>query len=234
MPPTPRIQSAATGTMTNQPRAYKLFVLFPALMIVLAFALGAAAQSGRRSNKPTQSPAPPVPAASPAALAKPSPTAKPRFTLTVGLDQVDSFSRIPITAESIVLDSCVARLSESGSVSVAGVFRNMGRAEALKKAKASTDAHVVWMRLKLELIGINPDADPDAWDIVVEYLIYEPTTAKVVGSGRAYAQRKNRSIIPTGRTGGILGERWYDRAGRDAAEQILATLNLPTKPLKVP
>jgi hypothetical protein len=218
--------------MMKKSRSLKILASFFATGLVLSFTFIAAAQSGRRANKSTQTTPPPVvPATVPAAAPSPEKLG-PRVTLLVGLDRSDPFSRIPLNASSGVLHSCVDRLNDSASVKVVMESQDMPRSEAIKKAKASKDGqHVVWLQVHLDR-GASQGANINLSDVVIEYIVFAPVTAKLVASGRTYPETyRNKSINPTRRTGGMYGDFLYNEAAREAAERILRAFHVTTRPI---
>ncbi|HYJ88280.1 MAG TPA: hypothetical protein VEW46_19605 [Pyrinomonadaceae bacterium] len=219
--------------MMKQSRTLKILALLFAAGLMLSFTVIAVAQSGRRANKPTQPTPPPAVTATAPAIAKPSPEKLgPRVTLLVGMDRSDPFSRIPLNASSGVLHSCVDRLNDSASVKVVMESQDLPRSDAVKKAKASKDGqHVVWLQVHLDR-GASQGANINLSDVVIEYMVFAPTTAKLVASGRTYPETyRNKSINPTKRTGGMYGDFLYNEAAREAAERILRAFHVPTRPV---
>jgi hypothetical protein len=219
--------------MMKQSRTLKILALLFAAGLVLSFTLIATAQSGRRANKSTQTTPPPVVPATVPATAKPSPDKLgPRVMLLVGMERSDPFSRIPLSASSGVLHSCVDRLNDSASVKVIMESQDMPRGDAIKKAKASKDGHhVVWLQVHLDH-GALQGANINLSDVVIEYIVFAPLTAKLVASGRTYPDTyRNKSINPTRRTGGIYGDYLYNQAAKEAAERILRAFQIPTRPI---
>lgn len=201
--------------------------------LVLSLTFIATAQSGRRANKSTQTTPPPVAPATVPAIASPAPEKLgPTVTLLVCMDRSDAFSRIPLSASSGVLHSWVDRLNDSASVKVVMESQDLPRSDALKKAKASKDGqHVVWLQVHLDR-GASQGANSNLSDVVIEYMVFAPTTAKVVTSGRTYPETyRNKSINPTRRTGGMYGDFLYNEAAREAAERILRAFHVPTRPV---
>ncbi len=225
---------AITTIMKHQRSLQILAALFVA-GLVLSFTFIATAQSGRRGAKSSSAP-PVVPTAEPPA-SKPSPQKlAPLAVLLVGLDKSDGFSPIPLGVTSGVLDNCVDRLNDSASVKVIREGDSLGRGDAIKKAKSGTEGqHVVWLRVALDRFDSSRGANTNINDVFIEYMVFAPTTAKVVTSGRTYPQAyRNRSVIPTARTGGLYGDYRYNEAARDAAERILSALHIPTRTLPHP
>jgi hypothetical protein len=219
--------------MMKQSRSLKILASLFAAGLVLSFTVIAVAQSGRRVNKSTQPTPPPVVPATVPAIAKPSPEKlAPRVTLLVGMDRSDAFSRIPLSALSGVLHSCVNRLNDAASVKVIMESQDLPRSDAVKKAKASKDGHhVVWLQVHLDM-GASQGPNINLSDVVIEYMVFAPTTAKLVTSGRTYPDAyRNKSINPTKRTGGMYGDYLYNEAAREAAERILRAFHIPTRPV---
>jgi hypothetical protein len=223
----------AIEIVMKKPTALSVSVLI--LGLLLAFSLSVMAQSGRRANKPgATAPLPVATPVEPDVTAKPSPSpAKPLLTLLVGMEDASSFSRIPLGAQTGVLQNCVKRLEESPSVKVTVVGQNISRGEAIKMARAGKEAHVVWLQVRLDRYSSDQGATVDASDVSIEYVVYAPVTAKVVTQGHTYPQAQ-RSIIPTTRNGGLYGDSRYNKAAREAAERILAALKLSTRPIGNP
>jgi len=218
--------------MMKKLRSLKILTSLFAAGLVLSFTFIATAQSGRRANKSTQTNPPPVvPAKVPVAAPSPEKLG-PRVTLLVGMDRSDAFSRIPLSASSGVLHSCVDRLNDAASVKVVMESADLPRSDALKKAKASKDGqHVVWLQVHLDR-GASQGANINFSDIVIEYMVFAPLTAKVVASGRTYPETyRNKSINPTRRTGGMYGDFLYHEAAREAAERILRAFHIATRPI---
>lgn len=198
-----------------------------AFSIVIIFALGcaasAAAQSGRRAPKSTPAAAPtPEPSPTPVAASK---LPKPVLQFVVGLDRYDSFSSISISTYDAVLRSCAQRLDESPAVTVEQVGRSLSRGEAINRAKAEKSAYVVWLRVREDDMSNNPNS------VYIEYVVFAPTTSKVVSTGSAYPRR--RGVIPSSRTPGIYGDREVIEAARTVANKILAAMqmHIPSRPI---
>lgn len=203
------------------------------VVVIALIALSAgpiAAQSGRRAKPP-----PPTATPQPTPEQK-KPEAEPQAsnTLIVGMDRSGTFSIIPMYLYDSVLRACVERLDDSPSVKVDLASRDMHRGDAIKRAKAETDSHIVLMQLKTDgSIG----REEDLRDVYVEYWVFAPATAKVVTNGRTYQQiARAGGVIMMPRPGGRgslpYTEQLLRQAGRDAAERILSALHLPGR--KIP
>ena len=222
--------------MMKQSSSLKILAALFAAAFVLSFTslllslhLTATAQSGRRVTKSAQPTAPPVAPTTAPAAAKPSPQKlAPVRTLLVGMNSSDPFTRISAVAESGVLQSCVHRLNEAESVKAIMESKSMMRGDAVKKAKTGTDGqHVVWLQVGGDSFGASQGTNRE---VFIEYIVLAPTTAKVIVSGRTYPQtHRNKTVIPTTRTGGLYGDYLLNEAAREAAERILSAFHVPTR-----
>ena len=135
-----------------------------------------------------------------------------------------------------VLRACAERLDDSPSVKATVANREMNRSEAVKRAKAETESHIVWLQLRLDR-GTGSSNEDDLREVYIDYAVFAPSTAKTVTSGRTYQQmyRAGGVIVmprPGGRTSLPYVEQLLKQAARDAAERILSALNLPSR--KIP
>jgi len=203
------------------------------VVFVLSCASTDMAQSGRRVRKST------VPISTPEPTPAPTPNAasekpKPRLTFLAGLDRYDGFSNIPLWAYEGVLRSLTGRLSDAPSVNVGGTQSEMSRSNAIQKAKAEKEAYVVWLQLRADTMNSNTRNTGNLDNIIIEYWVFAPTTAKVTTFGRTYTQsQRNRGILSP-RTSGIYGDRYLILAAQEAADRILAHFQIQTPPDKLP
>ena len=218
--------------MMNKSRSLKILASLFAAGLVFSFTFIATAQSGRRANKSIQTTPPPVVPATVPAVAPSPEKPGPRVTLLVGMDRSDAFSRIPLSASSGVLHSCVDRLNDAASVKVVMEGKDLPKSDAVKKARESKDGqHVVWLQVHLDR-GASQGPNINLSDVVIEYMVFAPLTAKVVASGRTYPETyRNKSINPTRRTGGMYGDFLYNEAAREAAERILRAFHVVSRPI---
>ncbi len=234
----PALGSVLT-TMRNH--RYVLYLVASGLSVVAVFLLIAlsvgpvAAQSGRRAPVSSSTPAPtPMPQATPVETKPAAETSAPR-SLVVGIDREAGFAVIPMYFYDSVLRACADRLDDSPSVKVTVANREMNRGEAIKRAKAETEAHLVWMQLRFDTGRGMSDAD--LREIYIDYWVFAPTTAKTVTNGRSYQQMyRGGGVIVMPRPGGRASvpytEQMLKQAARDAAERILSAMDLPGR--KVP
>ena len=197
-----------------------------ALGFALVFALScvaAAAQSGRRAKSPPPPATDPAPE-SPAPAATPD-SPKPTLRFIIGIERYDGFSSVTLDAYNGVLPSCANRLDQSPAVSVAPLERSLSRAEASNRAKGEKIAYVVWLNIRENNLSSSRTGTPN--NAYIEYVVFAPTTAKVVTSGSAYPRSK--SINP-GRTIGVNGDPEFNEAARSVANKILAAMSahIPT------
>jgi hypothetical protein len=204
----------------------------PRLLLLATVALCAAsasAQSGRHAAKAAPTPAPTT---EPPPLKKP-PAEKTGPSLLVGSDSTDVFLNVPPYYHDTVLQSCAHRLNDS-SAKADVADRSMNRGEAVKKAKDEKEAYVVLLQLKYDNMN---NSNNSIYDLIVEYVVFAPTTAKIVTTGRAYLGATQKgAVIPrtTGGTTAMYTEQLLKRAGEEAAERILHALHVGTLPPNLP
>lgn len=220
--------------MLNQSRLPRILIAGFALALVLSCASTDVAQSGRKGRKsapdPVSTPEPtPMPTPTPSSV-KP----KPRLTFLVGLDRYDSFANIPLYAYEGVLRNLTDRLADASSVRVGAAQSDMGRSDAIQKAKAETEAFVVWIQLRDDSINRDTRNNGNLDNIIIEYSVFAPTTAKQTISGRTYTQsQRNRGILSP-RTSSIYGDRYLNLAAQEAADRILAHFQIHAPPTRGP
>jgi hypothetical protein len=186
-----------------------------------------AAQSGRRAPR-SGAPAPtPTPEAAP--VKKPAAETKPTLSFVVSIDRVSSFATIPMYFHDSVLRACAERLDDAPSVRVTVANREMNRGEAIKRAKAETESHIVWMELRFD--GARSLSDEDLREVYIDFWVFAPATAKAVTNGRSYQQiARAGGVIMMPRPGGRASlpytEQLLKQAARDAAERILSAFSV--------
>jgi hypothetical protein len=212
-------------------------LLLSALACLLFCSAAAHGQSGRRGAK---SPAVPVP--TPEATPTPEKNSgkeKPELTLIVGIDQNSLFSGRATFYFSTVLRACAEGLDDVRTVKVEMAERDMGRGDAIRRAKSEEEAYVVALRLLSENNSIN-DSNYDNENFYIEYTIFTPKTAALKGSGRTYARaygRKGGVVVgpqSTGRTSPAYTEYLLKEAARAAAEEILDKLHISSGKVPLP
>jgi len=219
--------------MLNHSTLLRALVTGLAVVFVLSFASTSPAQSGRRARPSTPVPVPtpePTPAPTPNS---PSQKPKPRLTFLVGLDRFNGFANIPSYAYEGVLQSLVDRLEKAPGVEVASAQTDISRTDAIRKAKGEKDGYVVWVQLQIDTMSDSQNSRTP--DLVVEYVVFAPATAKPIMSGGAYTRsQRNRGIIPLPRTSSVYGDRYLNQAAQEAADRILAAFHIQAPPIKLP
>jgi hypothetical protein len=198
------------------------------LLLIALCALSIQAQSGRRQTKPA--PAAPVPTPTP----EPTPVPKKEeekeeLLFFIGADRNSSYASFPYSYYDAVLRGCAQRLRAGSSASVDVTDRDLSRGEAIKKAKSDTKSYVVLLTLSFDSLARSYD------DLILEFVVFSPGTAKVVTTGRSYqnANRKGPIIVgPTSRGSGLYREQLLQQAGEDAGERILKALHLTVPVMK--
>ena len=216
--------------MRNNERHLSACLALAATLVLIAFSAGTvAAQSGRRARSSSPAPAPtPTPKAAPVEK-KPEVETKADLSFIVGIDRAAGFTNIPSYFYDTVLRVCAERLDDSPSVDVSVANREMSRGEAVKRAKAETESHIVWLQLRVD--GGMGQSNDDLSQIYIDYVVFAPTTAKIMTSGRSYQQvHRGGGVIVMPRPGGRASlpytEQLLKQAARDTAERILSSLNV--------
>jgi hypothetical protein len=165
-------------------------------------------------------PAPP-PVASPA-QAPSKPKTPARIQLLVAIDSPSAFDGVPLRSQDIILEACVRRLAESNGVTATPAFQPMTRSEGLKAAKAETVRYVVWLQVRNERADYGADASAQSAELYVIYMIYEPGTAKLKGSGRAqYGTGNMGNVGVSSPRRAVFSDYEIKETARQAADKIL-------------
>ena len=189
-----------------------------ALLIFALCALSVQAQSGRRHTKPV--PAAPVPTPTP----EPTPTPKKeqeeeKLIFLVGVDRDSAHPSIPLYFHSMAQRGCADRLRSRSSAEVDVAQRDMNRSDAIQKAKASPNTYVVLLTLRLDTMAQSYD------ELQLDFVVFAPTTAKVVITGRSLITGNRVGPVVVGKTsrlpGGMIREQAVKQAGEDVADRIL-------------
>jgi hypothetical protein len=198
------------------------------IAIVLAGALVAQAQSGRRST--TEATTTTAPSVSGPKTVEKKPDKPPRLQLLVGIDNRDPMSNIPYYVTDTVIDNCVRRLGDASDVIVTSAGRGMNRAEAIRRAKEETARYVIWLQIGSELADAGKQPGKNSMDeLYVSYTILEPGTGKFKQTGRSHHQ-----IYQTGR-GGVsvpnknsptYSEYALKQAALETAERVLEAFEI--------
>src|SRR5213080_1235514 len=144
-----------------------------------------AAQSGRRgTSKPTT----PAPTTEPPVSAPKQIEAKPeksnKLQLVVGVQDPNPFDNLPYYISDTILDACVARLNEAGTVTAKRAMQHMTRATAIKAAKEEKEQFVVFLQVGSDTADAGRQQSTSADSLYIMYTIFEPGTAKIKKMGR--------------------------------------------------
>lgn len=196
---------------------------FAATLLIALCALSVQAQSGRRRTTPP--PAAPIPTPSP----EPTPTPKKEnrddeLGFLLGADRYSSNANLPFSYYDAVLRGCGDRLRAGSSAIVDVAGKDLSRGDAIKRAKAETKSYVVYMTLSYDTAGRRAD------EVLLEYIVFAPVTAKIVTSGRSYMTGKRAGPVvvqpPRTRDGVFYPEETLRRMGEEAGERILKAMHL--------
>ena len=199
--------------------------------VVLALCvLSVHAQSGRRQVKPP--PAAPVPTPTP----EPTPTPKKaekesELAFFIGADRSDAFASFPFSYYDAVVHGCAGRLRSGSSADIDLTNGSLNRGDAIKKAKSDTKTYVVLLTLKYDSMARSYD------EMIVEFVVFAPGTAKVAVNGRSYmnSNRAGPISVPRGGSSSVLyREQLLKLAGEDAGNRILKSLHLDVEIPKKP
>lgn len=217
--------------------------LAAALLVTLLAAGGAAAQSGRKRSAPPPPPAQSEPqgeseSGPKAAASKPKPKAAVNFAVMEDDNAAFEFNS---SARGEVMDSFVARLNRSASVSVSRAGGG-SRGEAHKRAKGESDAYIVLVSLDAESDpGLSGTRQTMQRSFVVRTYVYEPKTGSLKYSDAVWQRAGRPSVgvggvrlpIPTRGAGRYPSQFELRQAGQDAADRLLSRFHLPA-PADIP
>jgi hypothetical protein len=206
------------------------------LLVLVTTPYSAFAQSGRRTPKGSPSPPPPAPTETTTPAPQPKTPTQPLINVLVVSDISQSiYLSIPFPEK--VQTWVAKRLRDAASLSVLeGEAAN--RSEAVKRAKASTDTFVVFLRVdetgNNNTIG-NGRSNID--DVSIGYTVFAPVTGKSQSSGVVYLNQRS-TIIGIGRTGippscypGVRGNDLYMlQASLEVASRIMSALHVSASP----
>jgi hypothetical protein len=194
-------------------------------MLVIALAVWSVqAQSGRKHAKPA--PAAEVPTPTPEPTPTPKKAEKPAELLFyVGADRTDSYAMLSYAYYDWVVRACADRLRAGSSGGVDITDQSFSRGEAIKKAKSESKSYVVLLNLKLDNMARTDT------ELILEYIVFAPGTAKIVTQGHSYLNANRAGPIIAGPTSRVpqselYREQMLKRAGEDAGNRILKALHL--------
>ena len=192
-------------------------------LFLLIIATSVQAQSGRRQVKAPS--VAPVPTPTPEPAPTPKTEKEPDRVILVGTDRHSGPMTIPFSYYDAAQQGCAERLRGRSDAGVDVAQRDMHRGEAIEKAKKEQKTYVLLLSLKYDAMSSSND------DLLLEYTLFEPVTAKVISTGRSYlnAKRAGPLVVPTGRSP-LYREQLLREAGEEVADRILKKLNLGTGP----
>jgi len=198
-----------------------VFAAFICLFTLAAFATLTSGQSGRKQKK--SEPQPPIQGVNqPEARTAPEPEVSPDKPKEKdpGRSVLVSTAMADIGISSFYPDAarrgCMEEFRDAMRTVKISEERDQHRGDAIKAAKDS-DRYVVWMEFQADQMGTS------RYGFELRYTVFEPKTAKVVGTGYGIPQQQTGPIslppIGSGRT-----DVYADWAGRDVARQVMKRL----------
>lgn len=202
---------------------------FVLLTVIVIGATAVAAQSGRR-EKP-KSPVPAAPSDSETKAPETKTDKAPRLQLLVGIQQTGAFDGVPPYVEGHVLSVCLGRLNEAGGVKATTTSDRMTRNDAIKLAKGESGRYVIWLEVRNESMGASGSSNRRL-ELSVNYVIFEPVTAKVKNSGRAQHGTYGKGPVGIGLppTSGSASDYAIKESAREAADKILSAFEITVGP----
>lgn len=198
-----------------------VFAALICLFTLAAFATLTSGQSGRKQKK--SEPQPPIQGVNqPEARTAPEPEVSPDKSKEKdpGRSVLVSTAMVDIGISSFYPDAarrgCIEEFRDAMRTIKISEERDQHRGDAIKAAKDS-DRYVVWMEFQVDQMGTS------RYGFELRYTVFEPKTAKVVGTGYGIPQQQTGPIslppIGSGRT-----DVYADWAGRDVARQVMKRL----------
>ena len=198
-----------------------VFAALICLCALAAFATLTSGQSGRQQKK--SDPQPPIQGVNqPEARTVPEPEVSPDKPKEKdpGRSVLVSTAMADFGISSFYPDAarrgCMEEFHDAMRMIKLSEERDQHRSDAIKAAKDS-DRYVVWMEFQADQMGTS------RYGFELRYTVFEPKTAKVVGTGYGIPQQQTGPIslppIGSGRT-----DVYADWAGRDVARQVMKRL----------
>ena len=199
-----------------------VFAALICLFTLAAFVTLTSGQSGRKQKK--AEPQPPIQGVNqPESRTAPEPEVSPdkpkekdpgrAVLVSTAMADIGISSFYPDTARR----GCAEEIRSAMRAVQISEESNQHRSDAIKVAKESEGTYVVWMEFQVDQMGTS------RYGFELRYTVFEPKTAKVVGSGYGYPQQPTGPIalppIGSGRT-----DVYADWAGRDVARQVMKRL----------
>ena len=202
-------------------------------LVACAFAGATWAQSGRRNAPPrAEAPVPTPTPEPPRVKPTPPPPIKVLFTSSAAL-----MMQLSSVDASIVADTFLQRLPASHALEVKSADR-MSRDAARKRAKEETDRFIIWLELQTNGMGVDSIGvlRPNAEDLHIQYIIYEPGTGKAKENGNVYL-RPVRSLPGGVGVPSCYPNRYYGLDGAlmagalETAERVFDAFSVASPPL---
>jgi len=198
-----------------------VFAALICLFTLAAFATFTSGQSGRKQKK--SEPQPPIQGVNqPEARTVPEPEVSPDKPKEKdpGRSVLVSTAMADFGISSFYPDAarrgCMEEFHDAMRMIKLSEERDQHRSDAIKAAKDS-DRYVVWMEFQVDQMGTS------RYGFELRYTVFEPKTAKVVGTGYGVPQQQTGPLslppIGSGRT-----DVYADWAGRDVARQVMKRL----------
>jgi hypothetical protein len=198
-----------------------VFAVLICLFTLAALAALTSGQSGRKQKK--SEPQPPIQGVNqPEARTVPEPEVSPDKPKEKepGRSVLVSTAMADFGISSFYPDAarrgCIEEFRDAMRTIKISEERDQHRGDAIKAAKDS-DRYVVWMEFQADQMGTS------SYGFELRYTVFEPKTAKIVGTGYGVPQQRSGPIslppIGSGRT-----DVYADWAGRDVARQVMKRL----------
>jgi len=159
-----------------------------AMVVLLAFVGGVAhAQSGRRAPKPQATPD--KTEATPASEAAPDTSkaaAREELARKIKVVVARQSTSKTLASEDVIYASFVNRLNEFGTV-VTTSIGDLNRDQAIKRAKAETDAFVVLMQFEIDSFQ-HGTIVMNSPDLKITYFVFAPRSGKEMTKDKIYFQ----------------------------------------------
>jgi len=197
---------------------------FATLLLIALAVWSVQAQSGRKHAKPA--PAAEVPSPTPEPTPTPKKAEKPAELLFfIGADRTDTTAMLSYAYYDWAVRGCADRLRAGSSAGVDITDQSFSRGEAIKKAKSETKSYIVLLNLKFDNMARTNT------ELILEYIVFAPGTAKIVTQGHSYLNANRAGPIIAGPTSRAPNSEYYReqiirRAGEDAGNRILKALHL--------
>jgi hypothetical protein len=222
-------------TRPNPSRARSAAVTAAALLLVTLCGAAAAAQSGRKAQKPLGLPTEKAKPADPA-----DKTAEPKKVEPLATFVVMKDDTISMGYDSLARDGVAAafsrRLEQAGPTIAIKDGGKGRRQEARERAKKEETAYVVFFQM--EETGMSDPTNVDARGIVLRTYVYTAKTADLKYHDTIYQRPYQDSArvggvripVPTRRVERYPSQHQLEQAARDAADRLLSRFQVTPPP----